>query len=147
MKTYRIVSIIVCILTLGLIVGLPFAFKNEPLTEAKTVFIFYLISKIVFGLLFLGVVIYGLVSEKARGSYYPIVALALIMQFVPLTMRTYISLTTFQLGMCLITLIVSLIICAVVVGVLPSISKRQLESEKKSAGKEIEVKSDLPDKF
>ena len=147
MKTYRIVSIIVCILTLGLIVGLPFAFKNEALTQANTVFVFYLISKITFGLLFIGVVIYGLVSVKARGSYYPMVGLALLMQLVPLAMRSYIGFSFFQLGMCLITLILPLILCAVVIGVLPSVSKKQLESEQKSAGKEIEVKSDLPDKF
>lgn len=143
----NIIYALLATLVLGLAIGLTFAFDNTALTNSTTVFTFYLITKIVFGLGFIGVIVYGMVEEPERGTFLPMVGLMLILQFIPLLMRAFIPLTKFQLGACLITLFVCLAAMVIVIGIMPGISKKQLETEEKFAAQEIEVKKDLPDKF
>ena len=143
----NLVASLLAVIVVGLVVGLTFAFDNTALVNSSTIFTFYLIAKILFGIVFVGVVIYGIVEKKARGSYYPMVVLMLALQFVPMVMRAYLKLPKFQLGACLITLCLCLGAMVIVIGILPGVSKNHLEADEKSAAKEIEVNNNLPDKF
>ena len=143
----NIVASLLAAVVLGLVIGLAFAFDNTALTNCGTVFTFYLISKILFGLVFVGVVAYGIIENKARGTFYPMVILMLVLQFIPMLMRTYVALPKFQLGACLITLCVCLAAMVVVIGILPGVSQNHVNADEKYAAEEIEVLKNLPDKF
>lgn len=147
MNRKNIIYILLSVLVLGLVVGLVFCFDNTALVACKKVFVFYLIAKILFALGFVYAIAYGLMKERARGTYYPMVVSMLVLQLIPMLMRTYVGLTSFQTGACLITVIVCAMIMVVFLGVMPGVSKVQLEADEKSEAKTIEVKEDMPDKF
>lgn len=142
-----IIYILLTLCVVGLSVGLIFAFDNSELFGTWEVFQYWLLAKIVIVLCFIGVMVYGMVEEPARGTFYPLVGLTVILQFIPMLLRAFLKLTKFRDGACMITVVATAIILIVFIGVLPFVSKKQKESDKKSEAKEIEVKQDLPDKF
>ena len=121
---------IIGVLVVGLAIGLPFTFTkwNELIVANNEVLILYIVSKAIFGLILVFAFIWSLVKERARGSVYMLLAASI---------SVYVN--GFVLGFAILTLAVFLIAYVAFVGLLFTSNKKQLASDTKYQGSEIEV--------
>ncbi len=147
MKQKNLIVVILSALFLVLVIGLVFAFDNSKLTANSLVFTMYLVAKILFGLLFICVIIWSVIRKRFLGTAYPVIFTAAALQGIAPLMRISLAFSAFQFGYNLILLIVGLFVFVIMFGMSSFVSKKQVKSEKKYEGKEIEVNEDLPDKF
>lgn len=146
MNVKKVTSIIVSALLIALIVVIPFFLNNDALMNNKTVYTFFLISKIAYVLLFVVSVIICVAKEQRRGTILFLFTLVILLQGVAPLMRLG-TLFEKEFIFCFSTLIVSLIIASAGIGSIILMSKVQKANDEQFQGKEIEVKQDLPDKF
>lgn len=137
----------ICILVvlLAVIVGLPFAFGdwNQSLKEAQVPFIFYIVSKVLFGLAFIGVAVWAVIKERARGMIYINLVAALLVQLVPLFIRFSIHFKApGQVIYCILMLAFFLIGYIAMLGLVTTSNKRQTEADARFEGTSIEVKDE-----
>ena len=67
MKRLQVGFIIEAIIVLALIIIIPFTFKNEFTNEGLAL---YITSKVIFGILFIAGVCYGLLSKANKVDFY-----------------------------------------------------------------------------
>ena len=58
----KITILIVGLIALGLMIGLPFSFNNDELVKDTAVLVFYIISKSIFGLIFIFAVVWSVLQ-------------------------------------------------------------------------------------
>ena len=138
------ISLLVYLVILALLIGLPFTFVgwNKALVNENYTFIFYLVTKIVFGLLFVGFVIYGFTKEMARGMYLYTFIATLALQFIPLLVRLGMYTGGFKYAYSPILVGVSLIAYLAFIAGTTKTNKLQLEADKKYEGNTIPVKEE-----
>ena len=132
---------IIGVLVVGLAIGLPFTFTkwNELIVANNEVLVLYIVSKAIFGLILIFGFVWSLVKERARGSVYMLLAASIIVQAEPILIRTSVYVNGFVLGFAILTLAVFLIAYVAFVGLLFTSNKKQLASDTKYQGSEIEV--------
>ncbi len=132
---------LISVLILGLAIGLPFAFGdwNNLLVQNQTVLILYIVSKSVFGLILLFALIWSFVGERARGHIYMMLSCSIFVQIAPLIIRTSVYIQNFVLGFAIIMLALFLIGYVAFIGLVLTANKKQVASDKKYQGSEIEV--------
>jgi hypothetical protein len=135
----------ILVVIFGLIVGLPFAFTdwNKTLMDTQVPLIFYVISKVIFGLAFIGFGIWAVIKERARGMIYILMVATLFVQLVPLFVRfsTYFK-APGQTIYCIIMLAIFLIGYIAALGLVITSNKKQIVADAKYEGSTIEVKDE-----
>ena len=132
---------LISVLVLGLAAGLPFAFTewNSLLVQNQTVLILYIVSKVVFGLILIFALVWSFVGERARGHIYMAISSSMFVQIAPLLIRTSVYIKNFVLGFAIIMLALFLIGYIAFIGLVLTANKKQVASDKKYQGKEINV--------
>lgn len=132
---------IVGVLILGLAIGLPFTFGswNDSLTAVQGSFIVYIVAKCIFGLFFIGVLAWSLIKERARGTVYIFLGAATIAQLVPLLIRVSVNFKGFEVGFGVIAVVLACILLTALTGLVVVTNKKQVASDVKYQGNEIEV--------
>jgi hypothetical protein len=139
---YKKVSILlVALIALGLMIGLPFSFNNEAVVNNTAVLIFYIISKSVFGLIFIFAVLWS-VSTRARGSIYLLLLVATLLQGFPALCRASLFMDAFTLPFNILMIALGLIVFVVVFMMNSWTSKTQVASDEKYVGKEIPIQEE-----
>ena len=138
------VSLIVYALILGMIIGLPFALVewNGLLVQDTYTLVFYIISKALFGLLFICLAVYGFVKEMARGMYFYSMAATLFLQLIPIAVRSGVYMNQFKYAFSPLLVGVVLILYVIFLGALFRTNRYHLESDKKYEGKTIDIKEE-----
>ena len=135
----------VLVVLFALIVGLPFAFGewNTKLMDAQVPFVFYIISKVLFGLVFIGFAGWAVIKERARGMIYILMVATLFVQLVPLFTRFSIYFKApGQTIYCIVMLAIFLIGYIAVLGLVITSNKKQIVADEKYEGSTIEVKDE-----
>lgn len=140
---YKKVSILlVALIALGLMIGLPFSFNNEAVVNNTAVLIFYIISKSVFGLIFIFAVLWSVLSTRARGSIYHLLLVATLLQGFPALCRASLFMDAFTLPFNILMIALGLIVFVVVFMMNSWTSKTQVASDEKYVGKEIPIQEE-----
>lgn len=131
--------LIVSVIVLALIVSIPFFLNNDLENNFLTV---YLVAKIIFGLLFIGSVIYCFAKQTSNGISYSLIVINIIVQFIPLILRGLFKLESHQIMWSIIVIGLSLIVYVSLFGAILTMNKKMLVRENKYQGHEIEVKEE-----
>ena len=115
---------------------------NDQLVAVSSVFTFYLIFKIIYGLVLLGVIVFALMGKFARGNLLLTLIPVLLVQFVPLLLRLGIYMGSGALVYSILLSIISLLIFVAVFGLLVVSNKKQIRADVESESKTIPVVSE-----
>ncbi len=135
----NIYFLLIALISLALVIAIPF-FLNNNLGD--TFMAVYLISKILFGVLFLSSIAYCFLANTANGISLSLIVLNVITQFIPLVIRGLFRLENRQLLWSIIFLGVALIVYIAISGGIITMNKKMLKAETKYQGHEIEVVED-----
>ena len=141
MNRLKIALICACVSVIGLAIGLPFAFNNSFNNDAGALAI-YIVSKVVFGLVFIWASLIAVKNEQYNGVTGTIFTIGAALQFVPFFVRLIVSngLASPHNIIWPIVMIVVLTNAFVFVSLgLTHTSKIMKESEEKSEDKEIAI--------
>lgn len=140
MKRLQVGFIIEALIVLALIIIIPFTFKNEFTNEGLAL---YITSKVIFGILFIAGVCYGLLSKAKTGSSAMLVGLASLYQLIPLGIR-YIALANFDLKWLVGILIIAFALIVYVAFIFGFSAQDKLakKREEVSEGKTIEIQEE-----
>ena len=135
----------VLVVLFGLIVGLPFAFTewNKTLVDTTVPLVFYVVSKVIFGVAFIGFGIWAVMKERARGMIYILFAATLFVQLVPLFVRFATSFKgAGQTIYCILMVAIFLIGYIAALGLVLTSNKKMIVADEKYEGSTIEVKDE-----
>lgn len=138
----KLTILIVGLIALGLMIGLPFSFNNDELVKDTAVLVFYIISKSIFGLIFIFAVIWSVLQERARGAIALILLVATLLQGFPPLCRASLFMGAFTLPFNILVLAFGLIGFTVLFMMNHFSSAKQLEADQKYVGKEIPVQEE-----
>lgn len=129
------------VLVLALVIIVPFLFTNKfPSDGALAV---YLVSKIIFGLLLAGTVIFCFVKETSNGITLSLSILSGVAQFIPLAQRYLLqSNANSSIVWSVIILVLSLVAYVAFLGLTLASNKKMVKSNHMYEGKEIEIKEE-----
>ena len=138
MSRLKIAYFIDAVIAAALIVVIPFLLKNT--FEPENSLAFYLVAKITLGVLFLSAIAYGFVGKAANGTNTTLVAVASVLQLVPLGIR-YLVLSNVKHADIYVIVITAVIVIAYI-GLAFGLSyqdKKMIAREEKAEGREIPV--------
>ncbi len=129
--------LIISLLVLALIIIVPCFMNNNIFTNLEKSLL-YFIPKIIWGLLFAGVVLYLFFKPFGKGLASTLYGITLLYQLLPLLVRIIIKQKNATV-LVIILLIVSLIIYFALFAGITSMSKKMLESEEKYKGHSLDI--------
>ncbi len=127
------------LLVLAVVIIIPFLFTEKfPSDETLTV---YLISKILYGLLFIGTIAYCFFKETANGFTLSLTGLSCLFQLIPLLQRFVLQSSVENSTIWgVLILVLSLLIYVVFIGLILTSNKKMVKSNHSYEGNEIKVK-------
>ena len=127
------------LLVLAVVIIIPFLFTEKfPSDEALAV---YLVSKILYGLLLIGTIVYCFCKETANGFTLSLTILGCLFQLIPLLQRFVLQSSVENSTIWgVLILVLSLLIYVVFIGLILTSNKKMVKSNHSYEGNEIKVK-------
>ena len=141
MSRLKIAYLLDAAIAVALVIIIPLLLDNS--FEPANSLAYYLVAKIILGVLFLGAIVYGLLGKAANGSNTTIVAVATAYQFVPLGVR-FLVLSKVAHADIIVVVTIALLVIAFI-GLAFGLSyqdSKMIAREETAAGKEIEVQEE-----
>lgn len=127
------------LLVLALVIIIPFLFTKEFPSDGTLAV--YLVSKILYGLLLVGTIVYCFFKETANGITLSLTILSSLFQLIPLSQRFVLQSSVKNSTVWgVLILVVSLLIYVVFVGLILTSNKKMVKSNHSYEGNEIKVK-------
>lgn len=141
MNYLKIAFVAIVMIVLGLVIGLPFTFDLSLLTDSSLTY--YIISKVLFGVILIISAIYALLHKHPSGTSTVIFVLGLLYQLIPLGLR-YLLLSGF-VGAKTWAIIIMAFALIVYIGLILGLSyqdKKGAKAEETFKSKEIPVEEE-----
>ena len=130
------------VLVLALVAILPFVFDNTFLNEGGKLAV-YLVAKILFALVFIGLVVYVFIGKGENGAMLPLLSAGVIAQLFPLGIRFLLQIPNeTAITWAVIVMIFVLALLVAFLGAMLTMNKKMKVSTEKQEGKTIAVKDE-----